>query len=130
MNDIPSIDSLAPVGVGLLVAAAAITLGTLSATRPLAGVAGYILFGGPAAIIRFRRDAGTVGDSRPRTPAESTLTLIGLASAVVFPALVAADGLGYYSWTPVTVGIAVSVAVLYAVYGVVTAGHRIRGQPA
>lgn len=130
MNDISSSNSLAPVGVGLLFAAAAITLGILSATRPLAGVAGYVLFGAPAALIRFRRDAGDADDSRSRTPAESTLTLIGLASAVVFPALVAADGLGYYSWTPVTVGIAVSVAVLYAVYGIVTAGHRFRGQPA
>jgi hypothetical protein len=115
---------------GLLAAAAAVSLALLSNARPLLGVAGYIIFGGAVVVIQSQRDAAFASGARPQTPAEITLTLIGLTSAMVFPGLVAADGLGVFSWTPVSVGIALTVAVLYAIYGIVSVGHRLRGRPA
>ena len=130
MSDTQSDGSLAQIGTGLLFAAAALSLGFLSSSRPLAGVAGYVLFGGTGVILQSHTEDDSTGSLRPRTPAGITLTLIGLASAVVFPALVAADGLGYFTWTPLTVGVALSVAVLYAVYGFVSVGIRLRGRPA
>lgn len=121
---------LAQTGTGLLFATAALSLALLSSSRPLVGVAGYALFGGAGVILQSRSEDDSTGSLRPRTPAGITLTLIGLASAVVFPALAAADGLGYFTWTPLTVGVALSVAVLYAVYGFVSVGRRLWGRPA
>jgi hypothetical protein len=130
MSNVRSGGSLAQFGTALLFGAAALSLGMLSPSRPLAGVAGYVLLGGAGAVVRSRSGAGPSSDARPQTPAGVTLALIGLASAVVFPALVTAEGLGHFTWTPLSTGVALAVAVLYAIYGVVAAGMGLRGRAA
>ena len=39
-----------------------------------------------------------------------------MVSAVGFPALVAADGLGYFNWSGLTAGVAFAVTGLYVIF--------------
>jgi hypothetical protein len=113
-------DSNASTGAGVLFAVGATALGVFSASRPLVGVAVYVAAATASAALWYRSGGGTDGDLEEGSPADSTLALVGMSAAVVFPALVAADGLGYFAWSGLTTGIAFSVAGLFAVYGVVS----------
>jgi len=110
--------STASIGAGLLFGAGAAALGVFAATRPLVGVAAYVV-AAAAALVLWRRTDSTAaaGDDSEPSPAEATLGVLGVASAVVFPALVAADGLGYFAWTELTAGIALAAAGTFVVFG-------------
>jgi uncharacterized membrane protein len=88
--------------------------------RPLVGVAVYILAMVGAAAVQSRA-ATPVFDERDETTsrdaAQWTLTLLGVSSAVVFPALTVAWGLGRFEWQAWSTAIALFVAVIYLVYG-------------
>jgi hypothetical protein len=113
-------DSNAWTGTGILFGVGATALGVFSASRPLIGVAVYVVaFTG--ALLLWRRTGGQTAkaeDFRATTPGDKTLWALGIASAVGFPALVAADGLGYFTWSALTVGIAFTVAGFYVVFGI------------
>lgn len=101
----------------------AAALGVFAGSRPLVGVAVYAV----AAILAgalWTRTADSRGSDGTRSPADLTLAGVGLLSAVVFPALVAADAFGYFAWGPTSAGVAIAVAALYAVYGVVSLGWK------
>jgi hypothetical protein len=109
-------------GTGILFGVGATALGVFAASRPLIGVTvyGVALTG---ALLFWR----TTGGETPKTeefktasPGDKTLWALGMASAVGFPALVAADGLGYFTWSGLTAGIAFTVAGLYVVFGAVS----------
>jgi hypothetical protein len=108
-----------PVAQGLLWAVGAIALGVFAATRPLVGVGVYVV--AVAAALGLAAATGeypdTVGEG---TAADRTLALVGMASAVVFPALTAAYGLGQFTWTPLSAGVALSVAGLFTLYGAIS----------
>lgn len=116
---------LSPTGVRRLVGLA-IILGGLALAgltvvgRPLLGVGAYGLALIVAAGAQLQADA-SVFDERDETisreAASQTLTVLGLSSAVVFPALTAAWGLGRFEWQPWSTAIALFVAVLYLTYG-------------
>lgn len=95
----------------------------MSANEPLAGVAVYLLAVAVSLALWSRASGSTSTDTGRRSAADLTLTGVGTASAVVFPGLVAADGLGVFSWGPTTAGVACAVAALYAVYGLVSVGR-------
>jgi len=62
--------------------------------------------------VRFdERDDAVVTAASART-----IQALGLASAVVFPALVAASALGYYQWTPFMAGVGTTVAAVYLLW--------------
>jgi uncharacterized membrane protein len=88
--------------------------------RPLVGVAAYVLAMVGAAVAQSRTDA-PVFDERDETTsrdaAQWTLTLLGVSSAVVFPALTVAWGLGRFEWQAWSTAIALFVAVLFLIYG-------------
>ncbi len=52
-----------------------------------------------------------------KAAASRTLTVLGLASAVVFPTLTAAWGLDLFVWQPWSSAVALFVAVLFLTYG-------------
>ncbi len=106
-------------GAGVLFGAGAAALGVLSSSRPLVGVALYVVAAAASLGLWHRADPGPpVGDGVDgASPADTTLGVLGIASAVVFPALVAADGLGYFTWTGLTTGVAFAVAGVYLVFG-------------
>lgn len=114
------------IGAGLLFGAGAAALGVLSPTRPLVGTALYTVAALVAGALSSR--ASTAIRSPSASTANTTLTLIGVAAAVVFPALVAASGLGYFEWTPLSAGLGLAVGGLFVVYGVVGLADSIRGQ--
>lgn len=107
-----------PAVQGLLWALGAVALGVFAATRPLLGAGVYAV--AVAAALGLGAATGEYPDPEPASsPAERTLAVVGLASAVGFPTLVAADGLGYFSWGPLSAGLAFGVAGLFALYGAI-----------
>lgn len=108
-----------PVGAGLLFGAGAAALGVFSASRPLVGVTLYVVAAVASLALWRRADSeAAAGDGvGEASPADATLGVLGIASAVVFPALVAAEGLGYFTWTALTAGVALTVAGVYVVFG-------------
>ncbi|WP_424016862.1 hypothetical protein ACOZ4N_13360 [Halorientalis pallida] len=125
-----SLDANAQIGAGLLFGAGAAVLGLLAPTRPLVGAAVYAVAALLAAAVRFATDDGSDTPNRARSPADTTLAVGGLAAAVVFPGLVAATGLGYFTWTPLTAGIGLTIAAVFVLYGAVTVGRQVRGAAA
>lgn len=125
--------SVARLASGLLFGLAALVLALLSQSRPLVAVGGYVLLIGTAGVGLF-----LVGQDSDRSDREVhtwaagdvTLAVVGIASGVVFPGLVLAAGLGYFTWTPLAAGVGFSVAGLYAVYGAVALGQWVRTRPA
>ena len=116
---------LSPAGIRRLVGTAvvlgAVALAALTiAGRPLIGVGAYALAMIVAAGSQLQTDA-PVFDERDETTSDEaarwTLTVFGLASGVVFPALTAAWGLGLFEWQPWSSAIALFVAVLFLTYG-------------
>jgi hypothetical protein len=115
-------ESNAWTGTGILFGVGATALGVFSASRPLIGVAVYgaALTG---ALLLWRKTGGEISKTEEfnaASPGDKTLWALGMASAVGFPALVAADGLGYFTWSGLTAGIAFTVAGLYVVFGAVS----------
>ncbi len=49
-----------------------------------------------------------------------TLTILGYASAVIFPSLTALYGLDYFEWGPMTTAVALTVAGIYLLYGAIS----------
>jgi uncharacterized membrane protein len=73
--------------------------------------------------VRFdERDDAVVTAASART-----VQAVGLASAIVFPALVAASALGYYQWTPFMAGVATTVAAVYLLWAGLLLVTRARG---
>jgi uncharacterized membrane protein len=97
--------------------------------RPLTGVGAYGLAIIATAVSLLQTDS-PVFDERDETiskeAASRTLTVFGLASAVVFPTLTVAWGLDLFEWQPWSSAIALFVAVLFLTYGafVVIIGQR------
>ena len=114
----PTTTAQFPAVQGLLWALGAIALGVFAATRPLVGVGVYVV--AVAAALGLGAVTGEYPERSADTPAEQTLAVVGLASAVVFPALTAAYGLGYFAWGPLSAGVAFSVAGLFTLYGAVS----------
>jgi uncharacterized membrane protein len=120
---------LAPTTVRRLVSGAAvfggIALAVLTvAGRPLVGVGAYVV--AMAAVVGAQLQANApVFDERDerisKEAASRTLTVFGIASGVVFPALTVAWGLGAFEWQPWISAIALFVAVLFLTYGGFTA---------
>jgi len=113
---------------GLIIVGGVALAGCTVIERPLIGVGGYIIAVAGAVGIQYRTNR-PVFDERDETisrdAAEWTLTLLGLGSAGVFPALTAAWGLGLFEWQPWSVAIALFVAALFLTYGtfLVALGH-------
>jgi hypothetical protein len=118
--------SNAQIGAGLLFGAGATALGVFSASRPLVGAAVYAVAAVAAVGFWYVGDGTADTDFGEASPADSTLGLLGMSAAVVFPALVAADGLGHFEWTAFTAGIACTFAGVFVVYGVVSLGALFR----
>jgi len=115
-------DSNAWIGTGILFGVGATALGLFSASRPLVGVAVYAV-ALTGALVLWHTTGGETSKTEEfsaASPGDKTLWGLGLASAVAFPALVAADGLGYFTWSGLTAGIAFTVAGLYIVYGLIS----------
>jgi uncharacterized membrane protein len=115
---------------GLTVVVGALALaGFTIVSRPLVGVGAYVLAMIATAGALLQADA-PVFDERDETiskeAARQTLMVLGLASAVVFPALTVAWGLDLFEWQPWSSAIALFVAVLFLTYGafVVVIGRR------
>jgi hypothetical protein len=121
-------DSDAWTGTGILFGIGATALGVFSASRPLVGVAVYVV-ALTGALLLWRTTGGEISKSeafRTATAGDKTLWALGMGSAVGFPALVAADGLGYLSWSGVTAGIALAVAGVYIVFGSISVWELYR----
>lgn len=121
-------DSDAWTGTGILFGIGATALGVFSASRPLVGVAVYVV-ALTGALLLWRTTGGETSKSeafRAATAGDKTLWALGMVSAVGFPALVAADGLGYFSWSGVTAGIALAVAGVYIVFGTISVWELYR----
>jgi hypothetical protein len=106
-------------GSGILLGIGATALGVFSTSRPLTGVALYTA-AVTGAVLLWRTTGGEkskIEEFRAASPGDKTLWAVGMASAVGFPALVAADGLGYFKWSGLTAGIAFAVAGLYVIFG-------------
>jgi len=105
---------------GLTVVGGVALAGLTVIERPLAGVAVYVLAMVGAVVVQSRTE-GPVFDERDeaisREAAQWTLTLFGLGSAGVFPALTVAWGLGLFEWRAWSTAVALFVAVLYLTYG-------------
>jgi hypothetical protein len=133
MNEPDSNTSIAQFASGPLFGLAALVLAVFAQSRPLVAVGGYAILIGTAGLGLYvtGRDSGQSDDGIQNWAAgDITLALVGMASGVVFPGLVLAAGLGYFSWTPLAAGIAFAVAGLYAIYGVVALSQRARTRPA
>ncbi|WP_136689749.1 DUF2178 domain-containing protein [Halorhabdus amylolytica] len=107
--------------VGALTVLGAVALaGFTVLERPLVGVAVFVLAMVGTALVQSRA-AGPVFDERDehisQEAAALTLTLVGISSAVVFPALTVAWGLNHFTWKPWSTAIAMFVAVIYLIYG-------------
>lgn len=107
---------------GLAVVAGALALaGFTVVSRPLVGVGAYVFTMIAAAAALLQTDI-PVFDERDETiskeAASRTLMILGLSSAVVFPALTVAWGLNRFEWQPWSSAIALFVAVLFLIYGV------------
>lgn len=133
MDEPDSNTSIAQFASGPLFGLAALVLAVFTQSRPLVAVGGYAMLIGTAGLGLYvtGRDSGQSDDGIQNWAAgDITLALVGMASGVVFPGLVLAAGLGYFSWTPLAAGIEFAVAGLYAVYGVVALSRRARARPA
>jgi len=133
MDEPDSNTSIAQFASGPLFGLAALVLAVFTQSRPLVAVGGYAMLIGTAGLGLYvtGRDSDQSDDGIQNWAAgDITLALVGMASGVVFPGLVLAAGLGYFSWTPLAAGIAFAVAGLYAVYGVVALSRRARARPA
>lgn len=114
---------------GLTVVGGIVLAGFTVLELPLIGVGTYVIVVAVVAAIQYRTDT-PVFDERDETisqeAAKWTLTLLGLGSAGVFPALTVAWGLGLFEWQPWSVAIALFVAGLYLTYGafLVALGRR------
>ncbi|CQH62288.1 DUF2178 family protein [Halobacterium hubeiense] len=117
--------------VGVLAAVAGLALAAFTVlNQPLVGVGVYAVAMVGVVAVQFRADT-TVFDERDEAIAEEaaqlTLTVFGWASAVVFPALTLAWGLGHFEWGPGARAIAFGVAALYLTYaGLLFAVRRRR----
>ncbi|MFT4950066.1 MAG: putative membrane protein [Natronomonas sp.] len=89
--------------------------------RPLVGVGVYLATMLGVVLLRSRATA-PVFDERDEAisqeAAQWTLTVFGLGSAGVFPALTVAWGVGLFEWQPWSTAIALFVAALFLTYGV------------
>ena len=106
-------------GSGVLFGIGATALGVFSASRPLIGVAFYTA-AATGALLLWRTTGGEkskIEEFRAASPGDKTLWAVGMASAIGFPILVAADGLGYFNWSGLTAGIGFAVASLYVIFG-------------
>ena len=106
-------------GSGVLFGIGATALGVFSASRPLIGVAFYTA-AATGALLLWRTTEGEkskIEEFRAASPGDKTLWAVGMASAIGFPILVAADGLGYFNWSGLTAGIGFAVASLYVIFG-------------
>jgi Predicted membrane protein (DUF2178). len=105
---------------GLIIAGGVALAGFTVLRKPLIGVGLYGLAIVGAAAAQSRVEA-EVFDERDETvsreAAQWTLTLLGLGSAGVFPALTIAWGLNLFEWQPWSTAIALFVALLYLTYG-------------
>ncbi|MFC7135445.1 hypothetical protein [Halobaculum litoreum] len=103
-------------------------VGLLAVGREVAAVGAFALVA--AVAVGYRRLAGVRFDERDAdvvtTASGYAVQVFGVTSGVVFPALVLANGLGYYSWTAFTAGIATTVAAFFLVWGVALAVVRAR----
>lgn len=90
---------------------------------PIAGVGIYLL-AALAAIALWIRYPTTLFDERDasihRQASGTTLYLLGLVSAVLFPTLVALWGFGLFEWGPWTTATAFLVSAIFTVYAVAT----------
>lgn len=87
---------------------------------PLVGVSIYVVAVGGTVLLQPLAD-GQVFDERDealaRDAATWTLRVFGLTSAVVFPALTVAWGLGAFQWQPWSAAIGLFAAVISLTYG-------------
>jgi uncharacterized membrane protein len=106
--------------VGLWLTAGLSYGGLLVVDRGILAVAAFAVFG--VAAVAYQRLGGVRFDERDGEvlgyASAYTIQIVGLTSAVTFPALVVAETLGYYEWTPFTAGISVSVVALFLLWGV------------
>lgn len=124
--------STAQLAGGLLFGLAALFLALLSQSRPFIAVSGYALLVvtvGAGLFVTGQEAVGSARGVHAWAAGDTTLALVGIASGIVFPGLVLAAGVGYFSWTPLAAGVAFSVAGLYAVYGAVAIGQWLRTHP-
>jgi uncharacterized membrane protein len=97
--------------------------------RPLVGVGVYALSVVGAVTLQLRTTV-PVFDERDeaisRDAAQWTLTILGLGSAGVFPALTVAWGLDHFEWQAWSSAIALFVAALFVIYGAFLAAFHYR----
>lgn len=121
--------STAQLASGLLFGLAALFLALLSQSRPFIAVSGYALLVvtvGAGLFVTGEESVSPAQGVHAWAAGDTTLAVVGIASGIVFPGLVLAAGLGYFTWTPLAAGVAFSVAGLYAVYGAVAVGQWLR----
>jgi hypothetical protein len=115
---------VAPTRVRRLIATTAILGGLALALftilkLPLVGVGVYVVAVGSAALVQPLAD-GTAFDERDEEIAHAaafwTLRVFGLASAITFPALTVAWGVGAFEWQPWSAAVGVFAAVLFLIY--------------
>lgn len=109
------------IGLWLLGATA---LGTATALgQPLVGATAYFA-SVIAAIAVWYSYPGPMFDERDTQIHDKasghTLTIIGYASAVIFPTLTALYGLEYFEWGPMTSAVALTIAGIYLLYGAIS----------
>ena len=106
-------------GSGVLFGIGATDLGVFSASQLLIGVAFYTVAVTAAVLLRRKTggEKSKIEKFRAASPGDKTLWAVGMASAIGFPILVAADGLGYFNWSGLTAGIGFAVASLYVIFG-------------
>lgn len=104
--------------VGLWAAATAAYVGLVVVDARIAAVGAFALLG--LAAVAYARVGGVRFDERDEAVLNAAsgyaIRTFGLASAVVFPALVLASGLGYYSWTPFAAGVSATVTALFVLW--------------
>ncbi len=101
-----------------------ITLGTATALgQPLIGFLAF-LTSVIAAIGVWYSYPGPMFDERDTQIHDKasghTLTIVGYASAVIFPSLTALYGLDYFEWGPMTSAVALTIAGIYLLYGAIS----------
>ena len=107
------------VGIASVFGALSLAVSTVIG-RPLVGVGVFVLAVGAVVLAQLQADT-TVFDERDeeisKNAASMTLMIFGITSALVFPTLTVAWGLGQFEWEPWSTAIAMLVAVLYLTYG-------------
>jgi uncharacterized membrane protein len=101
----------------------------IAAGYPLVGVAAFGI-GAVTAVAIGRRSGRPTFDERDRAVLDEagrhTVAAVGMTSAVVFPAMVAARALGYVTWPDWFYYAALFIAGLFVVWGVFVALARVR----